>query len=96
MFEIRRDFNADGIGTSSDAVAVGVQITAAFAGQTYTGTTDANGIYRTSWKTNLSNGNYYANAVDLALTGFSWDPLALDLEDDSDGDGLPDALLSVG
>jgi hypothetical protein len=67
-----------------------------FAGQTHTGTTDANGIISTGWKTNLGNGNYYANAVDLALTGYSWDPLGLDLEDDSDGNGLPDALLSAG
>jgi len=96
VFEVRRDSNADGIGTSSDAVAAGVQINVAFAGQTYTGATDANGVFRTDWRIDLGNGNYYANAVDLALTGFSWDPLALDLENDSDGDGLPDALLSVG
>lgn len=95
VFEIRRDLNADGIGTSSDAVAVGVQMTVTFAGQTYTGTTDANGIFRTSWKTNIARGSYYANAVDLALAGYVWNPLGLDLEDDSDGNGRPDALLSV-
>lgn len=95
VFEIRRDSNADGIGTSSDAFAAGVQMTVTFAGQTYTGTTDSNGIFRTSWKTNVAKGNYYANAVDLALAGFGWNPLGLDLEDDSDGNGLPDALLSV-
>jgi hypothetical protein len=96
VFDIRSDFNADGIGASSDPVAAEVQVTVTLAGQTYLGTTDANGIFRTPWKTNLGNGNYYANAVDLALTGFNWDPLGLDLENDSDGDGWPDGLLSVG
>jgi hypothetical protein len=70
-------------------------MTVTFAGQTFTGTTDANGIFRTSWKTNIAKGSYYANAFDLALAGFIWNPLGLDLEDDSDGNGRPDALLSV-
>ena len=30
---------------------------------------------------------------DLVLANCNWDPLALELEDDSDGDGLPDAVL---
>ena len=43
----------------------------------------------------MSKSDRYANAVDLALDGFTWNPLALDLEDDSDGDGNPDAVLSL-
>jgi hypothetical protein len=96
VFVIRSDSNADGVGTGSDAVAAGVQITVNFAGQTYSGTTDANGIFRTNWNVDIGRGDYYANVVDMALAGFSWDPLGLDLEDDSDGNGLPDARLSVG
>lgn len=93
-FEIRRDSNASGTGDAGDAVAAGVEITVEFAGQTYTGTTDSNGIFRTSWE-RLGGGNYYANAVDLTLTGYVWNPLDLDLEDDSDGDGLPDEFLAL-
>ncbi len=96
VFEIRSDSDADGIGETSDAVAAGVEVTVTFAGQTYTGTTDANGVFRTSWKNSLAGGHYYANAVDLALAGYSWNPFdILNLEDDSDGDGKPDDLLSL-
>jgi hypothetical protein len=33
--------------------------------------------------------------VDLVLAGYSWDPL-LELENDSDGDGLPYDIPSLG
>jgi hypothetical protein len=36
-----------------------------------------------------------AKVVDLVLANHFWDPLRLDLEDDSDGDGLPDEELLV-
>lgn len=92
VFEIRSDSNGDGQGNSADAAAAGVSITVEFAGHTYTGTTDANGIFRTSWVRNVSSGTY-AEVVDLALADYAWDPLLLDLEDDSDGNGLPDAIV---
>jgi hypothetical protein len=95
VFEIRSDSNADGVGTSSDSPAAGVLMTVTFAGQTYTGVTDSSGVFRTNWIPNLSRGNHYAEVADLALAGFVWDPLGLDLENDSDNDGLPDQLLSV-
>lgn len=62
-------------------------------GQTFLGTTDSHGVFRTSWVRDLPTGDYHANAVDLALGGFVWNPLGLDQENDSDGDGLPDDLL---
>ncbi|MBM4090052.1 MAG: tandem-95 repeat protein [Planctomycetes bacterium] len=93
VFEIRRDSNGDGQGGSTDAVAAGVEITVEFAGVRYTGVTDSSGVFRTSWINNLSSGAHYAEVVDLVLAGYFWDPLALDLEDDSDGDGLPDDIL---
>ena len=93
VFEIRNDSNADGLAGSDDSVRAGVTVTVNFAGQTFTGTTDANGIFRTSWLRNLGSGNHYANAVDLVLAGYFWAPLDLDDEDDSDGDGRPDDLL---
>ena len=95
VFEIRTDSNANGLGDSGDLAVAGVQIEVTFAGQTYTGTTDANGIFRTNWIRNLSSASHYANAIDLALTDFEWNPLDLDLENDSDGDGKPDDLLLV-
>jgi len=93
VFEIRSDSNADGQGGAADAVASGVTITVEFAGQTYTGTTDADGVFRTSWIKDLSSGSHYAEAVDLVLANCFWNPLTLDLEDDLDGDGLPDDVL---
>jgi hypothetical protein len=92
VFEIRSDSNGDGQGTSADAVAAGVQITVEFAGVTYTGFTDSNGVFRTDWLWRPSSGSY-AQVVDLVLAEYIWDPLLLDLEDDSDGDGWPDDIL---
>jgi hypothetical protein len=94
VFEIRSDSNGDGQGSSADAVAPGVEITVEFAGQIYTGTTDADGVFRTSWIKNLSSGEHYAEVADLVLANYFWDPLSLDLEGDSDGDGLPDDMLT--
>lgn len=92
VFEIRWDSNGDGQGGSADARRAGVSITVEFAGQTYSGTADANGLFRTSWIGNPGSGTY-AEVVDMALVDFVWNPLALDLEDDTDGDGRPDAQL---
>ncbi|MEZ6117621.1 MAG: Calx-beta domain-containing protein [Pirellulaceae bacterium] len=95
VFQIQSDSDGDGQANASDEPASGVSITVTFAGQTYSGITDSNGIFRTDWNTNLGPGNYFANAVDLALTGFVWNPLDIDLEDDTDADGKPDDLLSI-
>jgi PKD repeat protein len=95
VFEIRSDSDADGQGTSSDSAAANVSVEVVFAGVTYTGTTDSNGIFRSGWIRNLSSGDHYANAVDLVLAGFAWNPLDLDLENDSDGDGKPDDVLTI-
>ncbi|TWU65994.1 tandem-95 repeat protein [Crateriforma conspicua] len=92
VFHVRSDSNFDGQGNSADQKAAGVEITVRFAGRTYSGVTDSNGVFRTGWIWNPGSGTY-ADVVDLALTDYTWDPLALDLEDDSNGDGLPDARL---
>jgi subtilisin-like proprotein convertase family protein len=94
VFEIRADSDGDGQGTSSDNPVAGVEITVTFAGMTFTGTTDSSGVFRTPWIQNTPAGIHYANAVDLALADYVWDPL-LDLEDDSDGDGKPDGVLTI-
>jgi probable HAF family extracellular repeat protein len=95
VFEIRNDSNGDGMGTPADAVAPGVEITVTFDGVSYTGTTDADGVFRTSWIKDLSSGDHYAEVVDLALADHFWDPLDMDLEGDADGNGLPDEVLSL-
>ena len=42
-----------------------------------------------------TTGAHYANVVDLVLTDYEWDPLGLDIEDDTDGDGKPDDVLVI-
>lgn len=59
--EIRNDSNANGLADGGDAVRAGVTVTVTFAGQTITGTTDSNGIFRTSWQRSLSSGNHDAH-----------------------------------
>ncbi len=94
VFEIRSDSDGDGEGTAADDVAAGVWIRVEFDGAIYEGTTDADGVFRTSWIKNLSSGDHEAEVVDLVLENYDWIPLTLDLEGDSDGDGLPDNILS--
>jgi hypothetical protein len=95
VFEIRSDSNGDGLGTELDDPCAGVSARVEFAGEEYVGTTDSEGLFRTSWWKNLPSGDHLAEVVDLALDGFVWDPLALDLEGDSDGDGNPDQVLPI-
>jgi hypothetical protein len=92
VFEIRTDSDGDDQGTINDNPVAGVEITVMFAGATYIGTTDSQGVFRTPWIKDAPTGHHYANAVDLALAGYVWD-LMLDFEDDSDGDGKPDDVL---
>lgn len=94
VFEIRSDSDGNGIGSANDAPAGGVSVTVTFDGNTFLGVTDSSGIFRTNWINNLSRGNHYAEAIDLALAGYFWDK-SLDLEDDFDNDGLPDKLLVI-
>jgi hypothetical protein len=92
VFEIHAD-NGDGIPGNDSGVA-GINITVEFAGQTFTGTTDANGIFVTGWVRKLQSGtNYYANVLTLMADNYDW-LRSMDLEDDSDGDGKPDGLLN--
>ena len=79
----------------SDAPVEGVMLNVDFAGTTYSLETDNNGIARTDWERNLTSGDYYADAYDLALAGYVWNPFAFDLEGDSDGDGKADNLLTL-
>ena len=83
-FEIRADADRDGVDADdANTPAAGVAITVTFAGKTFSGTTDSNGVFTTGWIRNLS-GYHGAQVTDLALTGYLWD-MGLG-EDDSDGD----------
>lgn len=94
VIDIRHDSDANGVGELSDDGRAGLQVTVDFAGNTYTGVTDEDGIFRTEWIKNLGSGEHQAEVTDLAFTDYSWN-MDLDLEDDSDGDGLPDDELVV-
>ncbi|MBN2295624.1 MAG: tandem-95 repeat protein [Pirellulales bacterium] len=95
VFEIHADVDGDDNPYNNTGVA-GVLITVEFAGQSFSGTTDANGIFTTGWIRKLSSGTEYsANvlAFDLVMTNYFWDTF-LDLgEEDQDGDGVPDNIL---
>ncbi|MEM9658092.1 MAG: Ig-like domain-containing protein, partial [Planctomycetota bacterium] len=92
VFEIRSDSTFDGVGSAADDAAAGVAIDVEFAGRTYSGATNSSGVFKSGWLRNPGGGSV-AEVVDLALADYVWNPLQLDLEDDSDGDGRPDAML---
>jgi hypothetical protein len=72
----------------------GVAITVDFAEQTFTGLTDADGVFTTGWVRKLESGtDYYANVLSLMADDYDWLP-SLDGEDDSDDIPGPDALLN--
>ncbi len=89
VVEIRIDTDGDG---TNDLPAAGVTVTVNFADVDYTGTTDSSGRFYTAWITNLKSGTYYANVTSLSLDGYDWKS-KMDLEDDTDDDGLPDGVL---
>ena len=77
-----------------DSGVAGVEITVEFAGQTFTGTTDSNGIFTTGWVRKLSSGTEYsADVTSLALASYFWDMEMGTAFDDLDNDGRPDNIL---
>jgi subtilisin-like proprotein convertase family protein len=90
VYEIRSDSNGNNEGDINDAPVAGVAIEVDFAGKIFTGTTDSNGIFTANWVKGLSSGTtYYANVLDLVLANYYWNPLTMDLEDDSSDDDNP-------
>jgi len=94
VFEIRADSNANGQGDSADLPLAGVAITVEFAGRTFSGTTDSQGLFYTGWVRNMKSGTYHADVIDLLMASHYWE-MNFDLEDDSDGDGKPDEVLVI-
>lgn len=64
-----------------------------FYGETYTGRTDANGIFRTGWAVKVTRGTHYADVVNLVMGSYTWDR-DLDMEDDSDDDTYIDDFFT--
>ena len=105
VVDVRQDNDFDNTAESSDAGLAGVLVTVVFtdaSGQTihqFSGTTDSNGIFRSDWFNVADPGNYHAEATDLVLAGFVWDPDSLfdptSNDDDFDFDGNPDELLEI-
>lgn len=93
VFEVRADSNLSGNSDAADAPAAGASITVLFNGEEFSGTTSGDGTYRTPWQHKLGGGDYRAEVLALVLADFVWDQ-ALG-EDDDDGNGLPDELLSL-
>lgn len=102
VIDVRHDDNGD----ASDDVGIGgVQVTVELRDSsgslvgTYTGTSDTNGFFYSDWIKGLTAGETYrAEVTDMALAGYDWDLLGFDptfLDEDEDGDGKPDQLLST-
>lgn len=64
----------------NDQPIEGVQIQVSFAGQTYSGTTDDQGRFRTNWVKLNAGESYLADVTDLLFGGFDWN----DEEDDDE------------
>jgi uncharacterized delta-60 repeat protein len=92
---IREDSDGDGIAESSDAVVSGANVTVVLTGPVpgiFSGSTDSNGVFRTNWVRDVSDGIYTAEVTSLTHSTLSWDqdldPTGNDT--DIDGDNLPD------
>jgi uncharacterized membrane protein len=97
FIDIRNDWNANGVDsfdTGAHNVLVTLTLTGPFETTTYSGYTDSNGVFRSDWISGLAPGEYTIEVIDLAHATLNWNML-LDVEDDWDGDGLPDDVFAL-
>jgi hypothetical protein len=110
--QIRYDSNNNGMADNDDLIAEGAQVVVSVFDSDVTvlnndsnirnflGTTNEDGVFRTSGYKDLESGTVYSIEVwDVALADYVWDQLNtfdpdLDLHDE-DGDGRPDLLLEL-
>jgi hypothetical protein len=98
---VRRDSDGDGVAEATDALVSGATVTLAVVGTglnaTFSGSTDSNGDYRTSWLSTLADGTYVAEVTNLGHVTYTWDqgldPTSNDA--DVDGDNLPDQSHAI-
>lgn len=101
IIDVHRDSDANGLASSNDSGIAGVMVTVELRNPNgslfgiYSGLTDAQGIFRSSWIRGLSNGNYRAEVVDMALASYYWNHALDPFGKDADNDGLPDDVLIV-
>ena len=98
LVTVLQDDDANGA-DAADAPVAGADVTVVLSGPrggTYSGTTDASGVFTVDWIKNLPDGTYYADVTTLddPSQTLAWNP-ALDQEDDSNGNGDPDAELTL-
>lgn len=67
VFQIRSDSNTSGGGDAADLPVGGATIEVTFAGNTYTGTTGSDGIFRTGYIKGLDSGDYLADVDTLSI-----------------------------
>jgi hypothetical protein len=97
FIDIRNDWNANGVDsfdTGAQNVLVSVTLTCLSETTIFSGYTDSNGVFRSGWISGLAPGDYTIEVIDLAHATLNWNML-LDVEDDWDGDGLPDDVFAL-
>jgi hypothetical protein len=84
---VRRDSDGDGVAEATDAVVSGATVTLTVVGPgvsaTFSGSTDSNGVFRTTWLSNLNNGAYVADVTSLSHVTYVWDQGLDNLPDQS-------------
>ena len=84
MVTIRRDSDADGVSEATDAVVAGETVTVVVGGPTggtFSGTTDAAGVFTSGWLSDVPDGTYTADVTAVTDGTFTWNAL-LDVEAD--------------
>jgi hypothetical protein len=101
---IRRDSDANGSASGTDALVANAAVTLAVRNRTtnaliatISGTTNSSGVFTSGWISNLAAGEYFVEVTALAHAVYSWngslDPTSND--GDVDNDGLPDQMFTV-
>ena len=98
IVNIMNDANGDG-SVTGDVGAANVWVEATVTGpggftQQVSGYTNSSGEFRSNWLRGIADGQYTVEVVDLVHGTFDWN-MALNLEDDSNGDGWPDEMFTL-
>jgi hypothetical protein len=98
---VRRDSDGDGVAEATDALVSGASVMLTLVGPglnaSFSGSTDSNGAYRTSWVMNLNTGTYTAEVTNLVHTTYTWDQGLDPTSNDADvnGNNQPDQSHAI-